>query len=104
MHEVVLADGRNHLGGYRSVAVLIFMGLGRDVIGLADVDERTGIHLKLYKANVSALPHSSHGSIMTIEVGEKESIRKERAHIDVDQFRGILSMRGVEKEEEVCRP
>lgn len=81
MHVVVLADGWNHLGGHWSIAVLIFMGLGRNINCLPDVDERTWVHLKLYKADDSELlqreyghPSPSHGSVVALEVDERESI------------------------------
>ena len=110
MHEMVLANGRDHFGGYRSVAVLILVGLGRNVVGLPDVDECTRVHLELYKANAAEPPQRerghpspSHGSAVALEIGENESIRYQSAHVHVDQFRGMFSMWNAEEEEEVIR-
>ena len=95
---------------YWPVAALVFMGLRRDVVGLPDVDKCTWVHLEFHKADASELPQrehgrpsSSQGSVVVLKVGEKESIRKDHAHIHVDQFCGIFSMWDAEQEEDAFR-
>ncbi len=51
MHEMVLADWRNDLGGNGLVAVLVFLSLWRDVVGFPDVDEFALVHFELHKLN-----------------------------------------------------